>query len=82
MCRSRRELSNANLLAKFGFDAAENEPSKGCRDKRRCGLRGPSSTRSWSRSTGGRVTDLLCAVGDAAIHGRSIADRGRIGVNH
>ena len=28
MCRSRRELSNAYLLVKFGFDAAENEPSK------------------------------------------------------
>ena len=27
MCRSRRELSNAYLLAKFGFDTAENEPS-------------------------------------------------------
>ena len=26
MCRSRRELSNAYLLAKFGFDTAENEP--------------------------------------------------------
>ena len=25
MCRSRRELSNAYLLAKFGFDTAENE---------------------------------------------------------
>ena len=24
-CRSRRELSNAYLLAKFGFDTAENE---------------------------------------------------------
>ena len=31
MCRSRRELSNAYLLAKFGFDTAENEPSKICR---------------------------------------------------
>ena len=30
MCRSRRELSNAYLLAKFGFDTAENEPCKGC----------------------------------------------------
>ena len=30
MCRSRRELSNAYLLAKFGFDAAENEPCKVC----------------------------------------------------
>ena len=28
LCRSRRELSNANLLAKIGFDTAENEPSK------------------------------------------------------
>ena len=30
MCRSRRELSNAYLLAKFGVDTAENEPSKVC----------------------------------------------------
>ena len=28
LCRSRRELSNADLLAKFGFDTAENEPAK------------------------------------------------------
>jgi len=27
-CRSRRELSNAYLLANFGFDTAENEPFK------------------------------------------------------
>ena len=27
-CRSRRELSNAYLLAKFGFDTTENEPFK------------------------------------------------------
>ena len=26
LCRSRRELSNAYLLAKFRFDTAENEP--------------------------------------------------------
>ena len=26
--RSRRELSNAYLIAKFGFDTAENEPFK------------------------------------------------------
>ena len=26
LCGSRRELSNAYLLAKFGFDTAENEP--------------------------------------------------------
>ena len=30
LCRSRGELSNAYLLAKFGFDTAENEPSKFC----------------------------------------------------
>ena len=30
LCRSRRELSNAYLVAKFGFDTAENEPSKVC----------------------------------------------------
>ena len=28
LCRSRRELSNDYLLAKFGFDTEENEPSK------------------------------------------------------
>ena len=26
LCRSRRELSNEYLLAKFGIDTAENEP--------------------------------------------------------
>ena len=31
MCRYRRALPNAYLLAKIGFDAAENEPSKICR---------------------------------------------------
>ena len=30
MCRFRRELSNEYLLAKFGFDTAENEPCKVC----------------------------------------------------
>ena len=28
LCRYRRELSNEYFIAKFGFDAAENEPSK------------------------------------------------------
>ena len=28
LCRSQRELSNAYLLAEFGFDTAENEPCK------------------------------------------------------
>ena len=30
LCRSRRELSNEYLLAKFCFDTAENEPCKVC----------------------------------------------------
>ena len=30
MCRSRREHSNAYLLAKFGLDTAENEPCQVC----------------------------------------------------
>ena len=28
--RSRQELSNEYLVAEFGFDTAENEPSKVC----------------------------------------------------
>ena len=28
LCRSRRELSNEYLLAKVGFDTAENKPKK------------------------------------------------------
>ena len=28
--RSRQELSNEYLVAKFGFDTAENEPSEVC----------------------------------------------------
>ena len=30
MCRSRREFSNAYLVAKFHFDADENEPCEVC----------------------------------------------------
>ena len=36
LCRSRRELSNAYLVAKFRFDTAENEPCKICRIPRAC----------------------------------------------
>ena len=28
LCRSRRELSNAHFLAKFGFDTAQNETAE------------------------------------------------------
>ena len=30
LCRSRRELSNEYLLAKFGLDTAKNEPCQVC----------------------------------------------------
>ena len=30
LCRSRQELSNEYLLAKIGFDTAENEPCNVC----------------------------------------------------
>ena len=30
LCRSRRELSNAYFVAKFGLDTAENEPCQVC----------------------------------------------------
>ena len=39
LCRSRRELSNEYLLAKIGFDTAENEPSKVCPISEDCGPR-------------------------------------------
>ena len=54
LCRSRRELSNAYLLAKFGFDTAENEPClKLCPRTRRAWATAPSRPRasSTSRST-------------------------------
>ena len=41
LCKFRGELSNAYLLAKFGFDTAENEPSKVCRIW--CACRDPAS---------------------------------------
>ena len=36
VCRSRRELSNAHLLANSGVDASENEPYKNVLDPSRC----------------------------------------------
>ena len=58
LCRSRRVLSNQYLLAKFGFDTADNEPSKVCRI--RSALRGASargaSTARRARAKLGRPT--------------------------
>ena len=46
LCRSRRALSNAYLLAKFRFDKAENEPYKVCRIRPR-GAAGAGGARGW-----------------------------------
>jgi len=52
-CRSRRELSNAYLLAKCGFDTAENQPCKVCPlsayGSPRCSETSSSSRRRWGR---------------------------------
>ena len=64
MCRSRRELSNAYLLPKFGLDTAENEPCKVCpieraavysRPTRTTPRRGPAA-RPRAGSSPGRPT--------------------------
>ena len=52
LCRSRRELSNdpnsnEYLLAKFGFDTAENELSKVCRSKQAILTPGHKSGSFW-----------------------------------
>ena len=51
MCRSRRELSNAYFLAKFGFDTAENEPCKVCP---LCAYRSPRCAESRCAEDGRR----------------------------
>ena len=50
MCRSRRGLSNAYLLAKFRFDTAENEP---CKVRR---IPSPSSEVCPSRALAGGIS--------------------------
>ena len=47
LCRSRREFSNAYLLAKFGIETAENESSDVCRARR-----GPVAGRRNARASG------------------------------
>ena len=48
--RSRQELSNEYLVAKFGFDTAENEPSKVCQQVAQDIRRAPA-VAAWSSST-------------------------------
>ena len=59
LCRSRRELSNAYLLAKIGVDTAENEPCKVCllsvyRSPRFPGIEGKWCCSAWC------FTDCSC----------------------
>ena len=67
LCRSRRQLSNAYLLAKFQFDTAENEPlpdravqpaiqtvRRGGPSRRRCGP-GPAPARRGGGPPSGRA---------------------------
>ena len=67
MCRSRRELSNAYLLAKFGFDTAENEPCQICPSVSLVDL---ADGRAEARDRLGRLAlrlgqDLVRALGEA-----------------
>ena len=65
LCRSRRELSNAYFLGKFGFDTAENEPCKFCPltayRSPKCGLL-PADRSSGTRSLP-RVSERRYIVG-------------------
>ena len=46
LCRSRRELSNAYFVAKFGLDTAENEPCQVCpTEPFPAGIAGPAPRR-------------------------------------
>ena len=65
LCRSRRELSNAHLVAKFCFDITENEPCKVCPIP--CGaasrhLRG----RSRKPATAGSLAPVCWTANDAS----------------
>ena len=74
MCRSRRELSNAYLLAKFGFDTAENEPPKVARGPRQpkrqiewlAGVQNPQVEEKERRAAEEKVRDLRAREGMAA----------------
>ena len=58
MCRSRRELSNAYLLAKIGVDTAENEPLEVWRE---------NSIQYSLHSLVGTVEDVVLAPGHLVV---------------
>ena len=49
LCRSRRELSNAYFLAKFGLDTAKNEPCQVCPIPRNAAASRANFERTWKR---------------------------------
>ena len=72
MCRSRRELSNAYFLAKFGFDTEENEPCQVCPLSAYRSPRYPKSSIdvyvTVLSADGGEVAAALTAVSLALAH--------------
>ena len=60
MCRSRRELSNAYFLAKFGIDTAENEPCKRLEERRRLPLLADHAQLAVKPAVLRLQGDLLC----------------------
>ena len=69
-CRFRQELSNAYLLAKFGFDTAENEPCKVCPIPRNAGETetGRLQTRRGRTAVHLRAENSFCSVACAGLN--------------
>ena len=65
LCRSRRELSNEYLLAKFGFDTAENEPCKVCPLS---AYRSPRLPPAWSHESAFYPTQASFDAGGAGVY--------------
>ena len=70
LCRSRRELSNAYFLAKFGFDTAENEPLKARQLDSRAGEPTTQATpgRGFSVSRSPSASELKGSIGEGSNH--------------
>ena len=66
LCRSRRELSNAYLLANFGIDTAENEPCQVLPD-RGVAERDTHPLVEGNRAYRGSLLSLYRPVGEAGV---------------
>ena len=65
MCKSRQALSNAYLLAKFGFDTAENEA---CKDCPLSAYRSPRYHPDEIRRAQGCAAELKGSIGEGPNH--------------